>query len=94
MYEENLAKMETTIRGLSRKDTLNFCETCHTAMGCGRTHGINLYDTGVCDGCGQIGEVANCVIANRVYDLGLTILGYRKSGLPRIPRRLAVKRVG
>lgn len=86
MYEMKLAKVEGVINRLTGNATRNLCENCHTANGCGRTHGVNLYDTGVCDNCGRTSDVVNCVIANCVVDLGISDLGFWKSRLPRIWR--------
>lgn len=72
------------IAGLSGDGTRNLCEKCHAALGCGGVHGTNLYDDGVCDHCGQPNEVVNCSIANYVVALGISDLGYWRSGLPRI----------
>gem|GEM_PF-6874874 len=85
--DEQRAEIIEIIEGLKGKEKINLCEKCHEMYGCGRKHGINMFDTGVCDSCGEVNDVVNCIIVNSAEILGIGDLSYWLSGLPRIFER-------
>jgi len=75
------------IQGLTGYQRNNLCFECHRQKGCGTDHSTNLYDTGVCDLCGETNDVVNCSIAKHITDRGINEIVYLESGLSRIFRQ-------
>jgi hypothetical protein len=81
--EEDKAKIliiSELIDSLNGEQKYNLCPRCHSECGCKNKHHINLHDTGVCSRCGQINELVNCFIANKVIGEGIYLETYLTFG--------------
>jgi len=53
--------------------TTNLCEKCHEIQGCGKEHGVNYFDTGICSSCGETNEVVDCSVAELIEQSNVSI---------------------
>ena len=69
---------------LEEKQYKQLCMECHKEYGCSNEHHNLLYDTGICTECGNLNDVVNCKIANKVVKEDINPHDYWRSGIGRI----------